>query len=200
MKHINKIILSGFVLTVVFSCFGFTAQSQALSENLIRLHVKANSDSEYDQELKLIVKDEISVYTQTLMDEAESLEEAEVLINDNLANIEAVANECLQELNCDYTATVSFEMEYFPTREYETFTLPAGDYTSLKISLGQAQGENWWCVVYPSLCTSVAISSKLSESEEVLVTETPKISFKIYEVYLDFVNFLKGVEINENDN
>lgn len=189
MKHINKIILCGFLVTVLFSCLDFTVQSETLSEKLIRLHVKANSDSEIDQQIKLIVKDEINACVEILLENAQSLEQAQTIIENNLEQIQEVANETLQELSVNYCANVTLCEEYFCTREYETFTLPAGYYTSLKVDLGEALGENWWCVVYPALCNSVAIESDITQDELSLIEESPEIKFKIYEIYLDIVRF-----------
>ncbi len=192
IKNINKIIFAGFIITVCFSFLGFTAESEDLSSKLIRLHVKANSDTDFDQEIKLSVKDSVSDFTEEVVAEAFSMEDAENLLIKNLPEIEEAANDKLKELNVNYKASASVDFEYFKTREYETFTLPAGEYKTLRISLGEAEGENWWCVVYPSLCSAVEIDEdieELSEEEVELIEESPEISFMLYEWYKNIVNF-----------
>ncbi len=193
MKLINKVLFSGFVLTVLFACLGFSARSEFLSDKIIRMHVKANSDTAYDQEIKLAVKDEIVDYTQMLIEFSHDKTDALAILSENLDEINQVANTVLDEIDSTYCATVSLKNSFFSTREYETFTLPAGDYMALTVDIGSGEGENWWCVVYPSLCEAVAIEESktkdLSEEEIEMITETPKISFKIYEWYLELLEY-----------
>lgn len=193
MKYYNKIFLAGFLSTLAISALMFTNTSENLSEDLIRMHVVANSDSEYDQRVKLAVKDEVAVYAGEIIENCTNVDEAIENLEAKTQSLEAMANAYLELYYADYKATVVVEEEYFPTRVYDDFTLPAGNYIALKILLGQAQGENWWCVVYPSLCTGSASDyENLSEAEETLITNTPTISFKIYEVYLEVKEFLKS--------
>ncbi|MFI3205842.1 MAG: stage II sporulation protein R [Clostridia bacterium] len=192
MKQFNKILFMGFFLTVLFSCLDFVAESDVLSDKLIRMHVKANSDSDYDQEIKIEVKEEVAIFAEQIMLDFTNLEDAEIAICKNLLEIEDMANEKLLELGTDYTAKVSFEEEFFPTREYDTFTLPAGYYKALKVDIGEAQGQNWWCVVYPTLCTASSVedcSETLSDTEIEIITESPEISFWFYECYLQIIEF-----------
>lgn len=186
MKYYNKILLAGFISTLAISALMFTNTSETLSEDLIRMHVVANSDSEYDQRVKLAVKDEVAVYAGAIIESCTDVEEAKTSLESEIEELEAMANAYLELYYADYSATVVVEEEYFPTRVYDDFTLPAGNYIALKVLLGKAEGQNWWCIVYPSLCTGSASEyESLSEAEEDLITNTPIISFKIYEIYLE---------------
>lgn len=193
MKRYQKIILSGFILALVFSFMGFTASCERISEKVIRLHVLANSDSEYDQRMKLSVKDQVSAYTGSLLEGTESLREAEAVLTENLQNIENVANKRLGELHAGYSAKAVMEDTFFETREYEDFSLPAGNYKALRVLIGEGAGRNWWCVVYPSLCVSAAAEDfkDFSQTEKDLVQKPVKVSFKVYEWYQELVNFFQ---------
>ena len=194
IKNINKILFSGFFLAVLFSCLGFTTQSELLSTKIIRMHVRANSNSDYDQNIKIQVKDEVVNFAEKIMNEQNSYRLAKQSVVENLDEIKIIANQKLVDLKTPYTANVKFEEEFFPTREYDTFTLPAGNYQSLVVEIGTAKGENWWCVVYPSLCTATSIkdcSEKLESEEIEIITETPEVSFFLYEWYLQIQEFFK---------
>lgn len=194
MKQIEKILLSGFVLTVIFSFLSFDVNSNEISNKVLRLHVLANSDSEYDQRVKLEVKDEISALTEALLTGAKSKEESQKIIGENIRAIESTANQKLAELNTGYQAKAYLEKCYFPTREYGDFTLPAGEYEALRVLIGQGSGKNWWCVVYPSLCSSAATEtsySDFSQDEKELIKGENKLSFKFYEWYKELLAFLQ---------
>lgn len=135
------VLLNGFIV----------ARQQKLADKMVRLHVVAASDQEIDQEIKLLVRDVVLQETGKLLEGETDAKEA---LGHGLGQIEAAANECLRTLGCRETATVTLQKELFPTREYETFTLPAGTYTALRVTIGSGQGHNWWCVVFPSLCLS----------------------------------------------
>ena len=117
-----------------------------LYDNIIRLHVLANSDSAEDQALKLKVRDGILDTVSDLLDGVKDRAEAEAILADNLDVIESAAAEVLYAENSPYTVAVTLTEEAYPTREYENYTLPAGTYTSLRILIGEAEGQNWWCV------------------------------------------------------
>ena len=112
----------------------------------------ANSDSQKDQEVKLRVKDAVVNYLQPLVDKMSNKEEAMVFIKENIPSIQVVANNLLAEIGEDDRAVVTLDKETFGTRKYDTFSLPAGVYDSLRIQIGDGQGKNWWCVVFPTLC------------------------------------------------
>ena len=129
------------------------ARQQRLAEKLIRLHVVANSDTEKDQHVKLLVRDAVLEAANGLLLDAQDPQAA---LSAGLPELERAANEKLAVLGCEETASVSLRRELFPTRQYETFRLPAGVYRTLRVSIGQANGHNWWCVVFPSLCLPAA--------------------------------------------
>ena len=143
------------LLAAVSMCLCAAAQKdqQDLSQKIIRLHVVANSDSAEDQRTKLLVRDSVLRQTQDALCGAEDPVSA---LLERLPEIERAANETLQALGSQDTARVSLRSELFPTREYDTFRLPAGVYRSLRVSIGKAEGQNWWCVVFPSLCLSAS--------------------------------------------
>ena len=122
-------------------------------ESLVRLHVIAESDSEIAQARKLKVRDAVLETANGLLRDAQNPEAA---LQTGLPELERAANEKLASLGCEETASVSLRRELFPTREYETFRLPAGVYRTLRVSIGQAGGHNWWCVVFPALCLPAA--------------------------------------------
>ena len=121
----------------------------------VRLHVLANSDSEADQALKLKVRDKIVERMSTY--NAKSKEEALEYIENDMDKLKEIAEECIKSEGFNNPVTVEIGEESYPTREYEDFSLPAGKYTSLRIIIGNGEGQNWWCVLYPPLCTSYAI-------------------------------------------
>ena len=125
---------------------------QLLREELIRLHVVAASDSEMDQALKLKVRDAVVESLKAEMNNLTDPEQAKEYLQQNLPKIEALANRVLREAGCSDVATVRLCLEEFSRRVYDTFTLPAGIYQALRITIGEGEGKNWWCVVFPSLC------------------------------------------------
>ncbi len=127
-----------------------------LYDNIIRLHVLANSDSAKDQSLKLKVRDGVLNTVAGLLDRVKDRTEAEAILSDNIAVIESAAANVLYAENSPYTVYATLTEEAYPTREYENYTLPAGTYTSLRILIGEAEGQNWWCVLFPQLCIGVS--------------------------------------------
>lgn len=130
----------------------------ALDEGLIRLHVVANSDTQQDQDIKMRVKEAIVEHLAPVMQTFSSKEEARSYLEDNLSKIQDIANEVLLKCGQEAAALVTLAQEEFDTRQYDTFALPAGVYDSLRIELGNAQGKNWWCVVFPTLCLPATAS------------------------------------------
>lgn len=152
MKKIAKLISMALLLTSVFWIGGVANDKEKLSEDLIRLHVVANSDSQEDQSVKLKVRDAIVSKLQTAMDSMPDAQTAKAYLQAHLAELEQAANEVLRDVGDDCKAVVTLAKEAFPTRNYDTFSLPAGVYESLRVTIGSGEGQNWWCVVFPSLC------------------------------------------------
>jgi len=133
-----------------------SARQTELSENLIRLHVVANSDSEEDQSLKLAVRDGVLKKLGGILKGCTDKAAAEVLISENMDALIDAAEDVISEKGESFTVSSSIAEEVFPTVEYDTFTLPAGKYTSLRVVIGAGEGKNWWCVVFPPLCLTAA--------------------------------------------
>lgn len=127
-------------------------EQRAIAEQIIRLHVIANSDTEEDQELKMKVKETIVTYLRGEMQDAVSVDEARQAIVEHLPEIEEIATEKMRAEGYDYTAEATLGESYFPIKEYGDLTFPAGDYEALRVRLGKSEGRNWWCVMYPTLC------------------------------------------------
>ena len=165
----------------------------ALAEKVVRLHVLANSDSKEDQALKLQVRDAVLAQAEVLLDPAADRKEAEGLLRGQLLEFEAIAEETIRASGYDYPVSVELSNSEFPTKRYEGFTLPAGEYLALRVLIGEAKGQNWWCVVYPPLCTAVstdcsgaALSAVFSSEEVCFITEeNPEyiLKFKIVEFW-----------------
>lgn len=151
IKLIKRVMICLTVAAVLW-CAVLLADRDALNENLIRLHVVANSDSEEDQNIKLQIRDAVTASLRRDLEKAADMEEAKQYLQENLPKIQALANETLQSLGFDGEAVVTLCKETFDTRYYDTFQLPAGVYESLRIIIGEGAGHNWWCVVYPSFC------------------------------------------------
>lgn len=128
------------------------ARQRAIAEQIIRLHVIANSDSEEDQAVKLKVKETIITYLRGEMMDAHTVEEARQTIRAHLPEVEEIAREKLLEEGYTYEVSASLEDCYFPVKEYGDMTFPAGEYEALRVKLGKSSGRNWWCVMYPTLC------------------------------------------------
>ena len=141
-----------------------------LSDGLVRLHVIAASDSEADQAVKLRVRDAVLALVTPALEDAADAREAGERLRSLLPELEALSSAV-----SGMSAHGELGREYYPTREYDTFSLPAGMYTSLRITLGEGRGRNWWCVVYPPLCTAsaeeVRQTSVLSEDDAAIITE-----------------------------
>ncbi len=152
----RKILTAVLVLSLLAACSWFgsvLADRQQLSRDVIRLHVVANSDSQQDQAVKLQVRDAVNGYLEHLLSGTEDVQQARGVIMEHLQELETVANETLSRCDMGQSACVSLTEECFDTRRYETFSLPAGVYEALRVTIGQGQGKNWWCVVFPALCT-----------------------------------------------
>ncbi len=139
---------------------------RSIAEKTLRLHVVANSDSEADQAQKLRVRDCILERVSELTAECETLQEAQSVLEANLSHLQNSAQTLLRNEGSSYAVSVSVGTELFGTRDYETFSLPAGEYPSLRVKIGAAQGKNWWCVVFPSLCKA-ATSDAAKQCAEV---------------------------------
>lgn len=137
-----------------------SARSEALSDALVRLHVIAVSDEAEEQEIKLRVRDSVLAYLEPRLEGADDAAEARELISAELDGIKAAAETAAEGRE----VSVTLSREYYPTRDYGSFSLPAGSYESLRVVLGEGEGHNWWCVVFPPLCLSAAEAENALET------------------------------------
>ena len=154
-KRIELAFIGLLAILFGYAAWVSLAQEQ-LSDGLLRLHVVANSDSVADQQVKLLVRDRVLELTEPLLEDAQTQDDVRQILNAHLQEITDEANAVLQQNGMPYSLSAQIAGEYYPTRQYDTFSLPAGWYTGLKIRLGAAAGHNWWCVVFPPLCTNAA--------------------------------------------
>lgn len=147
---VKKMILLVFVF--ILGTRFFVGCSLRGDDEVVRIHIRANSNNEFDQSVKLKVRDSVVEYITPLISECDNSEQVKGVLNDNLNNIEVVANKVLLENGCCYSSNAKIENEYFPTRVYEDVSFPASYYDSLILRLGDGVGDNWWCVAYPPLC------------------------------------------------
>ena len=139
-------------LVLCASAAGLLRDKNTLSREVIRLHVVANSDSDYDQAVKLQVRDAVTDYLRSSMADIRDAPQAKDIVRERLPRLSQVTNDTLSALGIDAAAKVTFCREEFPVRYYDSFTLPAGVYDSLRITIGEGEGRNWWCVVFPTMC------------------------------------------------
>ena len=149
-----------------------------LADKVVRLHVLANSDSEEDQALKLKVRDVVLERATAILEQSADRREAESRLRGELLELERIAAEEIAAEGYNYPVTVELENTDFTTKKYDGFTLPAGEYLALRVIIGEGQGQNWWCVVFPPLCTAAsadvpasALAAGFSEEEVNLITE-----------------------------
>lgn len=159
--------------------------SESISDKVFRLHILANSDSTYDQNLKLGLKNYILENTSDLFI-GQNLEENIEIAEENLEKLNKLSKEYLKNQGSNYDVKTEVAKEFFETRVYDDFTLPAGVYNSLKITIGEGNGHNWWCIIFPSVCLSAcseSMSDYLSDDEMELVSGGYTAKFKVVEVY-----------------
>lgn len=178
-------------------CLGTWAQArqESISGSLVRLHVLAVSDDSNEQRIKLNVRDSVLSYISPKLESAESPDEAKRIISSELDGIKSAAETAAEGRPVKVTLT----QEYYPTRDYGSFSLPAGRYESLRVILGEGEGHNWWCVVFPPLCLTAAESDSAVESLDGetrgIVTEGDgyRCKFRIVELWGEVCDFFDSV-------
>ena len=203
LKLIEIALLIGLAVFLASGGLALRAQSQ-LAERVVRLHVLANSDGEEDQALKLLVRDRVLARATELLTQAKDRTEAEALLRAELPELEALAVRELRANGCAYPVTAKLTDTEFPTREYDGFTLPAGEYLALRVVIGEGAGRNWWCVVFPPLCTAAsadvpaaALAAGLTEDQVGLITEEDRgyvLKFKAVEWWEELRARLGGAQ------
>ncbi len=190
-KNLTIIIIL-FIAFFIINAHSYAINvSNGLSSNIFRLHILANSDSEEDQALKLKVRDAILQYMETLNTAKQDKQSVIELSKTHIEEFKTIAEKVIHENGYDYSVSAEIGNFYFPTKYYGNISLPAGNYDALKIEIGDAKGQNWWCSLFPPLCfVSVSagvveeegetyLKENLSEEEFEIISETsPKIEFK----------------------
>ena len=197
-KFVNRVFVC-FLIAAVFWTGSLIADRQKLRDQLIRLHVVGASNSEEDQTVKLQVKDAVVEYLNAAMADIADVEAAKAYVSENLPKIQKAANDALIALGVEPTAVATFCKEEFGKRVYDTFSLPSGIYDSLRITIGEAEGRNWWCVVFPTLCFSataeeletVAAGAGFSDALTGAITGQEKYEIRFY--FLDLLGKLENL-------
>ncbi len=179
------------ILLVILMALSFLPVhgEQEVYDTVVRLHVLANSDSAEDQALKLRVRDAVLEVTSPLVAGCTTQDEAVEILNAHLHELEAAAEAVVAAEGYAYAVTVQLGEEDYPTRTYESCAFPAGQYVSLRVCIGEAEGQNWWCCLFPPLCLSAATAKEdnedafiqvgLTKDQYGIITETGKTKYKI---------------------
>ena len=157
-------LLLGLALSALWGLWSLRRQ-QELASGVIRLHVIAASDAAADQRLKLQVRDTVLAETTAWLDGAQTREEAQRRLQLHLSDVCTAAADTLRAADCGDEVRAVLSPETYPTRDYGTFALPGGEYLSLRVIIGEGQGHNWWCVVYPPLCTAT-VTAELEDAAQ----------------------------------
>ena len=139
---------------------------QELSREVLRFHVLADSDSRQDQQRKMEVKEAVLAYMGEAMPQDADLEETCSWVQEHLEALEQTAGETLREAGCSDPVRAELVRDYFPEKTYGDVTFPEGEYTALRVRIGEGQGHNWWCCLYPSLCFTDAVTARVPEEEK----------------------------------
>ncbi len=149
----KKVCISFLIIgIIVLSGIGLWSYQPKAHSEYLRIHIRANSNLDCDQQVKYLVKDEIVKYLTPYIAECNTKQKAQNMLEKNLSNMQTVAKNVLIKNGFDYSVKVALKTEQFPTRVYDGVRLESGFYDALIIELGSAKGDNWWCVVYPPLC------------------------------------------------
>lgn len=174
--HMKKTIIIILLAMLGFHFLSMKGSALIIPNEAIRLRVLANSNSKEDQELKLKVRDELQLYMYELLKDTKGIDQAREKIKQNLDQIEDCVNRTLQKYDSAIKFQVDFGLNYFPDKEYKGVVCPAGEYESVLVTLGEGNGNNWWCVLFPPLC--------LMEAEESDTVEYKSFFQELIEKYL----------------
>ena len=198
MKLFEKSLCLALILTVLFSFTGFAAGCEDIPNHVLRLHILANSDSAEDQALKLKVRDRILTESAGLLDNIKNKTDAQNAIKAAIPRLKTAAEDEIKKQGYHYPVNVEMTHMYFTTREYTTVTLPAGDYDSLRVTIGSAAWHNWWCVIFPPMCLPAAeepkeLSDVLNAKQLQIVEGTGgfEYKFKTLEWYEQIKNYFE---------
>lgn len=212
---VKMIFILTFLLFLYTSLCAFSyakSVSTDISDSVFRLHVLANNDSEEDQALKYKVRDNLINYMNSICTETTSKDEAISIANNHLDNFKKIAEDTISANGYNYTVQVQVGNFEFPTKTYGDISLPAGNYDALRVNIGEAKGQNWWCVMFPPLCfidvssgvvpdnSKEVLKNSMNEEDFALVSESDESSeisfkFKILELFgkSGFMTAKKGI-------
>ena len=196
MRKVFGIMIPAMMIAFIVAVIPFFNSCQELSEDVMRVHILANSDSAADQSLKLSVRDRVLEHCSAYFDDCEDKNEAMAVTEDHLDEIEKVAEKEIRDQGFDYTVKAEVGQAYFNTRYYDEFTMPARWYDSLRLTIGEGGGKNWWCVMYPALCVGAATDDKMKEDlsdgeYRVVTSDKVDFRFKIVEYWEDLCNLFR---------
>ena len=203
MRYILNFCVCVLIFALIIAIIPVNGEENIYSD-VIRLHVIANSNSDEDQALKLKVRDAIIEYSAPLLEGCRTKEEAEGIFTSHLQKIEALAKAVIEKEGYAYNVSALLDEEKYPTRDYGDISLPAGNYLSLRVVIESGEGKNWWCVLFPPLCTSMAMGDKsmskelcieagLTPSQYRLITESDGIKYKLKFKFLETLADLFGI-------
>ena len=158
LKRWELALMFGLAAAVIWGSW-LGREQRALADSMIRFHVIANSDSQEDQALKLAVRDQVLAQAEDLYPEGATLSQARAALAANLDRLAEAGQRVVDQAGYSYPVTAQLTQCWFPTKEYEDFALPAGNYQALRIVIGEGAGQNWWCVAFPPLCLGAASES-----------------------------------------
>ena len=186
LRRLEVCILIFLSLLFTYSAF-ISAKQDNISNGLLRLHVLANSNTAHDQQIKLLVRDAVLEFCEPILKDADNREEVYQIVNENMQTLANIAQKTLWDLGENRSVSVSLKQEYYPTRDYTDFSLPAGEYLGLRVIIGEGEGKNWWCVVFPPLCNELAVSDKTD-----YLPKKTTIRFKTAEIIGEIRNYILG--------
>lgn len=168
-KTVSISILSLCLILVLYIFNSITIQ-HSLAKKVLRLHILANSNSTFDQTLKLKVRDKVVEFLTPQLKNCTNLDETKQIISKNIANIKNIASQVVLE-NANYPISISLNTSNFPTKHYQNVSFPAGEYEALKIIIGEGKGNNWWCVMFPPLCFTNSSAGTFNEESDQTLKE-----------------------------
>ncbi len=200
----NDLIIAlacALLISGLLALTGFDAKCEELRENILRLHILANSDSDKDQMIKLKVRDKLLEASNGLYENLEDKEDAKHITEKNIEFLKSEAEEVVKQCGEDYSVDISVGKAYFSTREYKDFTLPAGEYDAVRVLIGEAKGKNWWCIMFPSLCIPSAsdnnsLDKAVDEKSAEIAENAPKykMEFKTVEIVENIKHWFKKMK------
>lgn len=199
MKRLFKSVIFALTFCFILMLVPFEGQCREISDKIFRVHILANSDIEADQKLKLLVRDALVNAGEEILKDVDSKEEAERLIEKNIPKLKSIAENVVFQNGYDYPVDLEITNMYFDTRHYGNITMPGGFYDALRVKIGKAEGKNWWCVMFPSLCIysvskTETLEENLSDGEYKIISSENEYQyrFKIVEIFTGICNFFKG--------